>query len=100
MYQLSHLLDGAEEQLGERPAYPAAGCTGAAGAAAASGGEEGGGGGGRPRPAPGPDRLFPSPGGAPGTVLGQARKESSEPLTTLLEKVEGCRHLLETLDST
>lgn len=94
MYQLSHLLTEQKSSLESIPLT----LLPAAAAAAASAGEEGGGGGAWARdPLRGQAGFFP-------TSRGSSARDSSGPgeegkqrtLTTLLEKVEGCRHLLET----
>lgn len=97
MYQLSHLLTEQKSSLETIPLtlLPAAAAA-AAGAAAASGGEEGGGGAGGRDHRRGPAGLFPGPGGAPRDGAGPGEEGKQRTLTTLLEKVEGCRHLLET----
>lgn len=97
MYQLSHLLTEQKSSLETIPLtlLPAAAAA-AAGAAAASGGEEGGGGAGARDHLRGPAGLFPGPGGAPRDGAGPGEEGKQRTLTTLLEKVEGCRHLLET----
>lgn len=95
MYQLSHLLTEQKSSLETIPLTllpPAAAA--AAGAAAAPGGEEGGGVTGGRDHLRGQAGLFPAPGGAPRDGAGEEGKQRT--LTTLLEKVEGCRHLLET----
>ena len=95
MYQLSHLLTEQKSSLESIPLtlLPAAA---AAGAAAASGGEEGGGGAGGRDQLRGQTGFFPSPGGASRDGSGPGEEGKQRTLTTLLEKVEGCRHLLET----
>lgn len=95
MYQLSHLLTEQKSSLETIPLtlLPAAA---AAGAAAASGGEEGGGAAGARDHLRGQAGLFPTPGGAPRDGAGPGEEGKQRTLTTLLEKVEGCRHLLET----
>lgn len=99
MYQLSHLLTEQKSSLESIPLTLLPAAAAAAGAAAAaSAGEEGGGGGAWARdPLRGQAGFFP-------TSRGSSARDSSGPgeegkqrtLTTLLEKVEGCRHLLET----
>ena len=95
MYQLSHLLTEQKSSLESIPLtlLPSAA---AAGAAAASGGEEGGGGAGGRDHLRGQTGFFPSPGGASRDGSGPGEEGKQRTLTTLLEKVEGCRHLLET----
>ncbi|XP_077024451.1 exocyst complex component 8 isoform X2 [Tamandua tetradactyla] len=98
MYQLSHLLTEQKSSLESIPLtlLPAAAAAAVAGAASASGGEEGAGGPGSRDHLRGQAGFFPTPGGASrdGSSLGEEGKQRT--LTTLLEKVEGCRHLLET----
>ncbi|XP_059533448.1 exocyst complex component 8 [Myotis daubentonii] len=96
MYQLSHLLTEQKSSLETIPLTLLPAAAAAAGAAAASGGEEGGGGAGARDHRRGPAGLFPGPGGAPRDGAGPGEEGKQRTLTTLLEKVEGCRHLLET----
>uniref|UniRef100_A0A250Y4F5 Exocyst complex component 8 n=1 Tax=Castor canadensis TaxID=51338 RepID=A0A250Y4F5_CASCN len=90
MYQLSHLLTEQKSSLESIPLalLPAAG----AGAGAA---EDAGGAGARER-GRGAAGFLPGPAGAPRDGPGAGEEGKQRTLTTLLEKVEGCRHLLET----
>ncbi|XP_020032235.2 exocyst complex component 8 [Castor canadensis] len=92
MYQLSHLLTEQKSSLESIPLalLPAAG----AGAGAAAG-EDAGGAGARER-GRGAAGFLPGPAGAPRDGPGAGEEGKQRTLTTLLEKVEGCRHLLET----
>lgn len=94
MYQLSHLLTEQKSSLESIPPtlLPAA----AVGAAAASGGEDGGGGAGGRDHLRSQAGIFPTPGGTSRDSSGPSEEGKQRTLTTLLEKVEGCRHLLET----
>ncbi|XP_036292220.1 exocyst complex component 8 [Pipistrellus kuhlii] len=96
MYQLSHLLTEQKSSLETIPLT----LLPAGAAAAAAGGEEGGGAaGGRDHHhhhhLRGQAGLFPAPGGGPRDGAGPGEDGKQRTLTTLLEKVEGCRHLLE-----
>ncbi|KAM5144353.1 exocyst complex component 8 [Callospermophilus lateralis] len=88
MYQLSHLLTEQKSSLESIPLalLPAA----AAGTTAAA--EDTAGAGARDRRR-GPTGFLPGPAGASREGAGEEGKQRT--LTTLLEKVEGCRHLLE-----
>ncbi|VTJ80081.1 Hypothetical predicted protein, partial [Marmota monax] len=90
MYQLSHLLTEQKSSLESIPLalLPAA----AAGTAAAGTAEDTAGAGARDRRR-GPTSFLPGPAGASREGAGEEGKQRM--LTTLLEKVEGCRHLLE-----
>lgn len=90
MYQLSHLLTEQKSSLESIPLalLPAA-------AAGASAGEDTAGAGPRERGAA-QGAFLPGPAGVPREGPGTGEEGKQRTLTTLLEKVEGCRDLLET----